>query len=512
MAENTKLLQIRSLPGIKRDGTRFEGDAHVDGQWVRWQRGYPRKIGGYHSINKFLTEVSTALCAFTRDGLTYIQSGSPNMIEQFYLDMSGNTSIITDRTPVSGFTASDDNLWDFDVFADSALGATVFAQVAPNLTSISNSTGGELFYAAADGTAAFAPVSVTPTGFNCTGGVVSLFPYLFVYGNDGYVAWSVPGTPTDFTGTGSGAVNITSQKIVAALPLRGGPGNSPSGLFWSLDSLIRGTFVGGDEIFQFDTLSTESTILSPASAIEYDGIYYWLGTDRFLMFNGVVREMDNPMNINYFFEGLNYNESQKVFAMRVPRFGEIWWCYPRGDATECSHAIIYNVRENSWYDTELPNGGRSAAVFPPVFGKPLMTGVQQSDDGYKLWVHETGVDEIDGQTVAPVYSFYETADLSMPVMAQENRSIHVMMIEPDFVQTGDMTVQVKGRANAKSPEVDSEIKTIYETPSNPHEQVVYFKTQRRELRFKFASNVVGGDYQAGLILAHLKPGDDTVLG
>jgi len=511
MAE-TKLLQIKSLPGIKRDGTRFEGEAHVDGQWVRWQRGYPRKIGGYHAINKYLSEVSTALCAFSRDGLTYIQSGSPSKIEQFYLDSTGNTSIITNRTPATGFTISSDNVWEFDVFADSALGASIFAQVAPNMSSISNSTGGQLFFASATGTEDFAPVTLTPTGFNCTGGVVSLFPYLFVYGNDGYVAWSVPGKPEDLKGKGSGSVNVTSQKIVAALPMRGGPGNSPSGLFWSLEALIRCTFIGGASDFQFDTLSTESTILSPASVIEYDGVYYWIGTDRFLMFNGVVREIENPMNINYFFDGLNRDMSQKVFAMRVPRFGEIWWCYPRGEATECSHAIIYNVRENSWYDTELPNNGRSAAVYPSVFGKPLMTGTVPTTDGYKLWVHETGVDEISGQSVIPINSFYETADLSMPVLAQQSRALQVLMIEPDFVQSGDMTVQVKGRANARAPEIDGETKTIKEVVVEPHDQVVYFKTQRRELRFKFGSNVVGGDYQAGLILAYLEPGDATVLG
>ena len=32
MAEN--IVQIKSLPGIKRDGTKFEGDAYVDGQLV----------------------------------------------------------------------------------------------------------------------------------------------------------------------------------------------------------------------------------------------------------------------------------------------------------------------------------------------------------------------------------------------------------------------------------------------------------------------------------------------
>ena len=52
MAE--QIVQIMSKPGIKRDGTKFEGDQYVDGQWVRFQRGLPRKIGGYRSINKFL--------------------------------------------------------------------------------------------------------------------------------------------------------------------------------------------------------------------------------------------------------------------------------------------------------------------------------------------------------------------------------------------------------------------------------------------------------------------------
>ena len=131
---------------------------------------------------------------------------------------------------------------------------------------------------------------------------------------------------------------------------------------------------------------------------------------------------------------------------------------------------------------------------------------------YKLWVHEVGTDEIDGIDIQPVFSFFETADLSMPVMSQENKALQVLMLEPDFVQSGDMTVQVAGRANARAPEVYSEEHVIVETPQTPQEQVVYFKTQRRELRFRFASNTIGGDYQMGLVLAHLQPGDGTVIG
>lgn len=593
MAE--QIVQIKSLPGIKRDGTRFEGDQYVDGQWVRFQRGLPRKMGGYRSINKFLQGLPRTLLEYTQDLLTYVHAGSANKVERFYIDGTYNTSVITDRTPSSGFTASDANLWQFGVSYDTTNGNQIVAQVAPNLNCICNSDGGEIFVGDLLGTSALTavPALSKPANFSCTGGVVVLPPYTFAFGNDGYVAWSVPNDPADYVSSGAGNAYITGQKIVRGMPLRGGPGNSPSGLFWSADSLIRGSYVGGTQVFQFDTISTQSSIMSAQSVIEYDGIFYWIGTDRFLMFNGVVREVENNLNLNFFFDNLNYSQRQKVFAYKVPRFGEIWWCFPFGDSTEPNHAIVYNVRENTWYDTALPNGGRGAGIFPAVFRKPLLSGVQPQNyqatdvaigtagtgytagdtlvvDGgfnsipveltvgtvnggggitaisisnagdyteiptnpvtvtggtgsgatfdmtfvqpYKFWVHEVGTDEIDGLTLNPIQSYFETADLSLPVTAQVNKALQVLMIEPDFVQNGDMTVSVRGRANARAQEVNGEPMTFVADPQTPQEQVVFFKTQRRELRFRFESNTLGGDYQMGLVLGHLQPGDGTVLG
>jgi hypothetical protein len=43
--------------------------------------------------------------------------------------------------------------------------------------------------------------------------------------------------------------------------------------------------------------------------------------------------------------------------MKVPRFGRNLVVLPTGDSTEPNHAVIYNVRENIWYDTELPTVG-----------------------------------------------------------------------------------------------------------------------------------------------------------
>lgn len=539
MAE--EVIKIQSAPGIKRDGTRLEGDNYVDGQWVRFQRGLPRKMGGYRAISKYLKGTVRTLHEYTRDLLTYIHAGSAERIERFYIDGTYNTSTVADRTPAA-LAANSGNLWQFDVETTaSASGPQLVAQVAPNLGCICNSEGGQLFYGSLFGTGALVPVTALPAGASMTGGVVALHPYTVVFGNDGYVMWSPD--CADFTVSGAGFAFVTGQKVVRGMPMRGGPGASPSGLLWSADSVIRMSFTGGTAGFSFDTISAQSSILSAQGVIEYDGVFFWPGVDRFLMFNGVVREVDNNLNLNFFFDNLNQEHRQKVFAIKKPRYGEIWWCFPKGTSTEPNHAVIYNVRENTWYDTPLPDDKRSAGIFPTVFSKPLMASpepyanatvyrdtegdvarVLETDtdnrriteesgqDRFKFWVHEVGVDRVDGTVITPIRSFFETADITLPARTGQNRQLSVALIEPDFVQVGPLSVSVTGRANARAPEVVSAPQVFQDEAATPQDQVVFFKTQRRQLRFRFESNAVGGDYQMGHVLAHVQAADGTILG
>ena len=94
-----KTIILKSEPGIKRDGTKFDGNNYTDGQWVRWQRGLPRKIGGYRSTQKYLTEISRGFSNFTQMDYIYCHSGSRSMVERFTIDYTANSSIVSDRTP-----------------------------------------------------------------------------------------------------------------------------------------------------------------------------------------------------------------------------------------------------------------------------------------------------------------------------------------------------------------------------------------------------------------------------
>lgn len=511
-------VKIRSAPGIKRDGTVLEGENYIDGQWCRFQRGRPRKMGGYQRVTDTVPEYARGMTSFSSDGARYLHIGGESQVNQYVVSGAGTLSAQNDRTP-GGFVTNAAHLWQFDHFYDSVAVVTdVVAHPGRNLTNIDSSAETPIYIG--DVTAAGALVDSTL--ISVSGGIVTLGPYLMAYGNSGQIAWSAVNDPT----TLDSEAFITQQKIVKGLPLRGA-GQGPAGLFWSLDALIRATFTDAvGVVWNFDTIASDISILSSQSVVEYDGTYFWPGVDRWMLFNGVVRDIPNDFNINYFFDNLNFSQRQKVFGFKVPRFGEIWWCYPRGNATECTHAVVFNVKEGYWYDTELPlqdmnapapsSSGRTAGIYARVYNKPFMVGAENvgtiGTPAYELWQHETGVDKIAGSNINAIPSSFETAEIGMPVDDQQpsNNELRVGRLEPDFVQSGNMTLTVKGRVNSKADVVESDPFTIFETASAPTEETVKLREIRRLMSFKFESNVQGGNYEFGETLAHIETTGERV--
>lgn len=364
-------------------------------------------------------------------------------------------------------------------------------------------------------------VTVTfDNNISVSGGVVMLHPYLFVYGNNGLIQNSAAGDFANWVSADANANNVATGKIVKGLPLRGGT-TSPAGLFWSLDSLIRVTYTpstvnGLNFYWKYDLLTSQTSIMSSQCVIEYDGIFYWCAVDRFLSYNGVVQEIPNTLNQNYFFDNLNYTQRQKVWCTKVPRWGEIWWFYPKGDATECTDAIIYNVREKTWYDAgESPGAHRSSGTFSEVFRKPIWGGnVQNSEGKYTLWQHESGVDEVYLTNVNAIKSTFETNNLGWvtggpgnPQLSGDNRWLRVERVEPDFVQNGEMNLYVTGKGYADDVDDISDPYVFDKTTLK-----IDMREQRRELRLKFESNTFNGDYYMGKILISAEMGDERSTG
>jgi hypothetical protein len=584
-----KVISLNIKPGIQRDGTQFDAPVYVDGRWVRFQRGRPRKIGGYKGIFQNASGISRGMILNSENGLNYVYSGYSNGLQEWVTDDDDGVGSGPTDISLSNFTADPTNLWQFDIGFDSGGSGnqTIIAHPGLNLTHIDNTlntpvlagdfpTGAmsQVGVFTAVGTMVVGPPSVftinsinaliavgqtvTGTGvpanttvsivligsttttvtlsntvstagsltltFNnnisVSGGCVMLHPYLFVYGNNGLIKNSSAGNFQDWVSADANENTVAAGKIVKGLPVRGGT-TSPSGLFWSLDSLIRVSYapttVGTSTIYwRYDIVTSQSSILSSSSVIEYDGLFFWCGVDRFLMYNGVVTEVQNNMNINHFFDNLNYAQRQKVWATKIPRWGEIWWFYPKGTATECTDAIIFNVRDKVWYDAgEALGARRSAGTFSEVFRKPIWAGTEtNASNTYTLWQHETGTDLVNLSQQSAIQSYFETDSIGWvnggpnqndPVGM--NNYIRLERVEPDFVQSGDMNMYVTGKGYAS--DVD-QVSAAY--VFSPTTLKIDLREQRREMRLRFESNVVNGNYECGLNLLSADVGDMRSTG
>ncbi len=496
---------IVSQPGIKRDGTELDGNFYADSNWVRFRLGRPKKMGGFREIQNGLDGPIRHM---------YIHSKHPEHII-YNFSGTGIQCVLVDNEAVGGssytrsmpaFTTGDNYLYQTDTLFDVTGGNTsIIVHPGRNLSDMDQSTATTVYFGDVLGTGA-----LSSTGQTVDGGIVVLQPYLFIYGTNGLIKNSAANKPNDFATGDSNTANVAGTKIVRGLPLRGG-GQAPSGLFWSLDSLIRVSFVGGTAKWKYDTVSAKTTVLCSNGFIDYDGVFFWPGVDRFLMYNGVIKEVPNQMNQDFFFDNLNWNARQKVWVTAQPRWGEIWWHFPKGQSTECNHAIVYNVRENTWYDTPIE---RSAGYAPRVLYFPVYAESTSNDDSatpdkYRIFRHEVGTDKVVGEQQLSIDAFVETAAMGFAsggpggnAIPQPNVQTRVLRIEPDFVMNGDMTVQLRGQAHAQAPVV-----VDAEKPFGPTTPTVDFNTQRRLLRIRFRSNMVGGDFHMGKTIVHMEPGD-----
>ena len=668
----TKVVPLQVGAGIQRDGTLLASNSYIDGRWVRFQYGRPRKMGGYSGAFLNASGISRGMIMSASDGLNYIVSGYSDGVERWVTDNDnavgfgptpvsavGPLAAVTTTNQGSGYTngtytnvpltaaggsgaqgtvvvssnvvfsvtvtlagsgyvhneaisisaaaiggtgggfagyasslttydPSPDTLWMFDIGYD-ALGngqnnliaypgrnlqditsnvntrpmygpftgttlnpvgvftvngtttsgantvtfATTIAAIGPGLSvsgagipagttvlSVADVSGTWTATLSANATASATVPLTFDNNISVSGGIVMLFPYLFVYGSNGFIGNCAAGDFNNWTSADANRNNVSSTKVVKGLPLRGGT-TSPAGLFWTLDSVVRVTYspttVGNQTLYwRYDLLTQQSSIMSSQCVIEYDGIFYWAGVDRFLMYNGVVQEVENKQNFNYFFDRINYSQKQKVWVSKVPRWGEIWWFFPSGDSTECNDAVIYNVREKCWYDAGQAMGARrSAGVFSEVFRKPVWGGWDENNTGkYTLWQHETGTNEIFTNQVNAIESFFETNIIGAGIglvgaadQAGDNVWTRVERVEPDFVQVGDMELIVTGKGYAEDTNEPSDPYAF-----SPTTLKIDMKEQRRQLRLRFTSNTQNGDYFLGRVLLSIDTGDSRGTG
>lgn len=489
---------LRSKPGIQRDGTMIDSESFTDGEWVRFQNGKPRKIGGYKWISSTLTDTPLLMKQYFRNGFTNVLSFHESGVDKLSYDKSTFLSTAPEAVLTIGSpdAATD---WSAGFMYDTVSGKTICAALLSyDLDNLESDLAGVLYKSADVTTLASGVPFAVEDATSVSGGCCVVGQFLFLYGSDGLLQNSDANKPFNFTVVGGSYANTTylgdGQKIVYGAPIRSGA--APSGLFWSLDAVHKATFTGGSTIWSYATIGTGTSILSKKSVVEYDGNYFWPGVDRFYVGNsGGVQELPNGFNSEFFFTDLNPDQVTKIWGTKIPRFGEIWWFYPSGSSTECDHAIVYNVREKFWFDLPI---GRTAGIAPVSSAYPIWA------DATRAYLHERGKNEITDTQELAIRSSFTTATVDFMTSGEQPNQVYTQLsrIEPDFEQVGDMTVQTVTQRYANSTATTGDSHTFSSTTEK-----VDIREQSRIMRLKFGSNTLNGDYWMGETFLHLSPGD-----
>jgi len=274
-------------------------------------------------------------------------------------------------------------------------------------------------------------------------------------------------TPTATNTAGGVRINSGSE-IIGAVQTR------QEILVFTDVSLHSMRFTGAPFTFQFSTLSTDISMISPNAAVNARGSVYFMDSGGFYVYNGSVQPL--PCSVKeHVFTNLNKGQAFKVFAAENNDFSEVIWFYPVGESdTEITNYVSYNYAENLWAVGTLDRGawiGYSKNSNP--IASSVNTGV--TDANY-LYNHETGFDD-DGQAMT---AFVESGDLEI---SEGERFMMISRIIPDF----------SFRGATSDASVDFTIKGSnfpLETPTTQATATVTSSTQQSHIRTRARHAIV----------------------
>jgi hypothetical protein len=300
-----------------------------------------------------------------------------------------------------------------------------------------------------------------------------------------FIRWSDQESAADWTPSStntSGGVRVNyGSRIVGALQGR------QEVLVWTDASMHSMRFVGSPFIFQFSTISTDISMISPNASANARGSVFFMDKGNFYVYNGYVQPLECSV-LDHVFSNLNVGQAYKVFAAENNAHSEVTWFYPIGSGdTEITNYVTYNYEEELWSVGTLERGAWRG---PATRDKPLATSIITSTDANYIYNHETGHDA-DGSAMT---AYIESGDIELD---EGGRFMFMSRMIPDFKFSGDtdeasMSVVIKGKTFPL--ETSSTLATATVTSST---QQNHLRTRARESIVRVESTGLGYGWRLG---------------
>ncbi len=321
-------------------------------------------------------------------------------------------------------------------------------------------------------------------------------------------------TPSDLTTAGS--LNVQNgSAIMTGVP------TSNETLIFTESSVNSLKFIGGFEVFRLDEISNYVSLIAPNAVVNVDSVVYWMGTNKFYMYNGRVQTLPCTLD-DHVFKNFNGAQTDQFFAGLNAEFHEIWWFYCSGDTSGSASEtidryVVYNYLDNIWFHGECDdNFDRTAWSDSTTREYPQAA----SDDGF-IYNHEFGNDADGSVLNASITSASVSLD-------EGDRFTLVRKIIPDMnfvgsnpiVTDGEYTKNIKASMSIDTKNFpgssatttdtspnNSALNTTVEDSSTIDEftEQIHVRARGRQLTLKINSTTAGVAWQLGTPRAEIRP-------
>jgi hypothetical protein len=258
-------------------------------------------------------------------------------------------------------------------------------------------------------------------------------------------------------------------------------------------------FTGTSDVFSLQELSNNTSVMSPRATASVANVVYWMGVDKFYMYDGRVQPLPTTVR-DYVFKNFNTNQSDQVICGTNEGFNEVWWFYPSGNSNWNDSYVVYNYLEQVWFYGTME---RTAWLDSSLRDVPLATTTGENDqDNGIFYQHETGIDDAG----APLISYIQSSDIDLQ---DGDKLIITNRVIPDVnfnnsvigVVTPKVTISIRSRNFPGSQyENDPEdTQNVVNSDVDLYTKQIFIRTRARQMAVKIASDQIGTQWQLGAL-------------
>jgi hypothetical protein len=330
--------------------------------------------------------------------------------------------------------------------------------------------------------------------------------FILVFGTNDYgsavldpmlIRWSNQDDPYNWTPTATnqaGSVRLShGSEIVTTIQTR------QEIVVFTDSSVYSLQYLGPPYVWGSQLLGDSTSIIGPNAAVQASGIVYWMGVDKFYMYDGRIQTLNCDLR-RYVFQDINLVQSLQVFAGANEGFNEVWWFYCAEGTSEAGRYVVYNYLEKVWYYGTMR---RTAWLDSGLQPSPLAATYS-----YNLVSQEQGLNDNETGTAVALDAYISSSEFDI---GDGHNFGFVWRVLPDLtfgdsvnsptgtVPTVNMTLYgltnsgSGSTSSAGAPVASSSTYVITEEFTGQ----IYTRMRGRQMIFKIGSNQVGTAWQLG---------------